>query len=126
MGSCKASIALLKTKHIIVGACLFKQFDLLADKLEACEHFNELHAVLFCDRRCHVRGHNRGDKRRILRHGSCRLALSQNILCNQHTRHIACKRLVLPALGIQCVNAKSVRIRVCGKHDVCIFFFRKF
>ena len=118
MCSRKAAIALLKTEHIVVGARLLKQLDLLADELEPGEHLDQFHAVCLRDRRRHVRRHDRGDKRRILRHSACRLALSQNVLGDQHTGHVARKCLVLSALRIERIDAKPVRVGIRREHDI--------
>ena len=55
----------------LVAAGALKQLDLLADELEPGEHLDQFHAVCLRDRRRHVRRHDRGDKRRILRHSAC-------------------------------------------------------
>ena len=68
MGSGQAAVALLQAEYIIVAAAPLEELDLLADELEACEHFDQFHAIGPGDGPGHVGGNDGGHQCRIFRH----------------------------------------------------------
>ena len=125
MGTCKTTITLFQTKYIVIGACLLKEFNLLTDVFETGQYFDEFHIVVIRNRFCHIGCNNGRNKSRIFRHGTGCRSLTQNVFCNQHAGHIACKRNIFAGLCIKCIDTKSVCIRVCSKDNVSIFLLGK-
>ena len=104
---------------------LLKKFDLLADVFESGQNLDQCHVISFCDCFCHIGRNNRLNECRVLRHGSVLGALTQNILCDQHTGHVSGEAYVFAGLAVFCVNAETVCIRVRCKDNVRIYFFCK-
>ena len=108
-----------------MASCLIKQADLLPDILKACQHFDQSCVVFFCNSFCHICSNNGLNKRRIFRHGACFGTLPQNILGDEHAGHISGKAYIFTGFRIFCMNTKTVCIRICGKNNICIYFFCK-
>ena len=125
VGSGQAAVAFLQAEHIVVAAGLLEQLDLLSDIFEAGQHLDQLHVVIRGDRIRHVGGHDGLYHSRILRHGSRRRSLSQNIFRDQHAGHVSGEGNVLAGLRIQRIDAQTVRIRIGGHHDVRVLFLRQ-
>ena len=122
MGSGQTSIAFLQTKHIIVASAGLEQLNLLANILKAREHLYQLHIIIPRDGPGHICGHNGSHQGGIFRHGPGCGSLPENILRDQHTRHIAGKGHILPGCGILCINAQTVRVGIRCQHNIRIFF----
>ncbi len=121
----QTAVALLQTEHIVVGAGLLKEFDLLADKLKACQHLDKPYLIILRDRPRHIGGHNGCHKSRILGHFPCRCPLTQDVFRNEHTGHVARERHIFAGLGIQRVDAQSVGIGIGRQHDIGVLLFRQ-
>ena len=125
MCSGETSIALLQTEHIVVAACLLKEFDLLTDKLKACQHLDQLYIVCLRDGLCHIRRNDCCHKSRVLRHSACRCLFTQNVLCDQHTGHISGEGNILSGLRVLCVHAETVCIGVGSQNNIRVLLLRK-
>ena len=71
MCTCQTAVAFFQTEYVVVSMVLFKQLDLLADVLKACQYFDLFYVICFCHDICHVCGNDRLNKCRIFRHGTC-------------------------------------------------------
>ncbi len=102
---------------------LFKEFDLLTDKLKACQHFHKLRLIVFRDGPGHIGCHNCRHHGRIFRHFAGRGPLSHDIFRDQHAGHIPGEGYIFSGGPVFRVNTQSVRIRICCKYHVRILLF---
>ena len=126
MGSRKTAVAFFQTEYIVVGAGLLKQLDLLAYVLKSRQHFDTFYVIIIRNRFRHISCNDCRNKRGILRHLTGSGSFSQNILRNQHPRHVSGKGNIFAALRIERIDSQSVRIRVGREHDIRISFFCQF
>ena len=125
VGTDQAAVALLKSKQVCTLTALFKAKDLLSDILKSSQHLDQACPIIFCNGICHICGNDGLDQNAVIRKSFYCFCLSDLIICKKAAGHISCQCMVFSGLGIFYVNTKAVCIRVCGKDQVCIYFFCK-